>query len=73
MLTLRAIHFLNFKQNRRVNRMREYEQDEEPYCTNCGAEYDDLAAIACPANCTVYECKICGHEDIWSLNDKTGE
>ena len=50
--------------------MNEYEQDEEPYCTNCGAEYDDLAAIACPANGTVYECKICGYEDIWHLNDK---
>ena len=45
--------------------MNEYTEENELYCINCGAEYEDLAAIHHPANGTVFKCKVCNAEDIW--------
>ena len=52
--------------------MKEYTEDNEPYCTNCGAEYEDLRVTACPANGTVFKCSACDYESIWPDGDIEG-
>lgn len=49
--------------------MKEYDEENEPYCVNCGADYEELAAIACPANGTLFKCKICDYEMVWPEPD----
>ncbi|WP_210499551.1 hypothetical protein [Vibrio crassostreae] len=39
--------------------------DDEPYCMECGAEYNDLAYITQYANGEEWRCRECGHQFIW--------